>query len=305
MAAQASGFFERELTPYVKEDGTVVSADDGPRPSSTYEKLQELQPAFKPDGRVTAGNACPLNDGAAALVIMSDERAAEIGATPRARIISSAVTGLDPEIMGVGPIDAVTVALGRAGMTIDDIDVMELNEAFAAQVHPGLPRARCRPVRREAQSARRRDRARPSVRDDRRADHVHPAQRSRRGRRHDRPRDDVRRRRSGHGDGRRAVALSERPDIAALEGVAREVAAEWGVELGPRFPLAFHGYVAPAGRWRGAEGHARGLLGEPPRAGRARALGRRRGRPAPPPRSPAARIPARARMPRHRRRGAA
>ena len=136
VAAQASGFFARELTPYPKEDGTVVSADDGPRPSSTFEKLQELQPAFKPDGRVTAGNSCPLNDGAAALVIMSEERAQELGVKPRARIIASAVTGLDPEIMGVGPIDAVRQALDRAGMTIDDIDVMELNEAFAAQVIP-------------------------------------------------------------------------------------------------------------------------------------------------------------------------
>nr|MBA2513355.1 acetyl-CoA C-acyltransferase [Solirubrobacterales bacterium] len=136
VAAQASGFFARELTPYTKEDGAVVSADDGPRASSTYEKLQELQPAFKPDGKVTAGNACPLNDGAAALVITSAERAAELGFKPRARIISSAVTGVDPELMGVGPIDAIRVALGRAGMTIDDIDVMELNEAFAAQVIP-------------------------------------------------------------------------------------------------------------------------------------------------------------------------
>jgi len=136
VAAQTSGFFERELTPYTKDDGTVVSVDDGPRPSSTLEKLAELEPAFKPDGKVTAGNACPLNDGAAALVIMSDERADEVGLKPRARIVSSAVTGLDPEVMGVGPIDAVRVALGRAGMTIDDIDVMELNEAFAAQVIP-------------------------------------------------------------------------------------------------------------------------------------------------------------------------
>jgi acetyl-CoA C-acetyltransferase len=136
VAAQESGFFERELTPYTKEDGTVVSADDGPRPSSTLEKLQELQPAFVPGGKVTAGNSCPLNDGAAALVITSDERAAELGLQPKARIIASAVTGLDPEIMGVGPIDAVRVALGRAGMTIDDVDVMELNEAFAAQVIP-------------------------------------------------------------------------------------------------------------------------------------------------------------------------
>ena len=136
VAAQESGFFARELSPYTKEDGTVVSADDGPRPSSTLEKLAELQPAFRPDGRVTAGNACPLNDGAAALVITSEERAAELGLKPRARIVSTAVTGLDPEIMGVGPIDAIRVALGRAGMTIDDVEVMELNEAFAAQVIP-------------------------------------------------------------------------------------------------------------------------------------------------------------------------
>ena len=136
VAAQESGFFEREISPYTKEDGTVVTADDGPRQSSTLEKLGQLEPAFKPDGKVTAGNSCPLNDGAAALVITSDERAGELGLTPLARIVSSAVTGLDPEIMGVGPIDAVKVALGRAGMTIDDVDVMELNEAFAAQVIP-------------------------------------------------------------------------------------------------------------------------------------------------------------------------
>jgi acetyl-CoA C-acetyltransferase len=136
VAAQASGFFGRELTPYPKEDGTIVSADDGPRPSSTLEKLTELEPAFKPGGKVTAGNSCPLNDGAAALVILSEEKARELGVQPRARIIASAVTGLDPEIMGVGPIDAVRAVLDRAGMTIDDVDVMELNEAFAAQVIP-------------------------------------------------------------------------------------------------------------------------------------------------------------------------
>ncbi len=136
VAAQESGFFERELSPYTRADGTVVAADDGPRPSSTLEKLSELQPAFKADGTVTAGNACPLNDGAAALVITSAERAAELGLRPRARIVSSAVTGVDPEIMGVGPIDAIRAALERAGMTIDDVDVVELNEAFAAQVLP-------------------------------------------------------------------------------------------------------------------------------------------------------------------------
>jgi len=136
VAAQASGHFARELTPYPRADGTVVDADDGPRPSSTYEKLQELAPVFRDDGKVTAGNSCPLNDGAAALVLMSEERAAELGVKPLARIIASSVTGIGPEIMGVGPINAIKEVLERAGMTIDDVDVMELNEAFAAQVLP-------------------------------------------------------------------------------------------------------------------------------------------------------------------------
>ncbi|HZQ81093.1 MAG TPA: acetyl-CoA C-acyltransferase [Gaiellaceae bacterium] len=131
VAAQESGFFARELTPY---EG--VTADDGPRPSSTLEKLSALEPAFKPGGKVTAGNSCPLNDGAAAVVVMSADRARELGITPRARIIASSVSGVAPEIMGVGPIEAVRKVLARAGMTIDDVDVMELNEAFAAQVIP-------------------------------------------------------------------------------------------------------------------------------------------------------------------------
>src|SRR5262249_19497758 len=127
VAAQESGFFDREVTPW---DG--VARDDGPRPSSTLEKLAALEPAFKPGGKVTAGNSCPLNDGAAAVVVMSDTRARELGIAPRARIVSSAVSGVAPEIMGVGPIEAVRGALGRARMTIDDVEVMELNEAFAA-----------------------------------------------------------------------------------------------------------------------------------------------------------------------------
>ncbi|HEY2327283.1 MAG TPA: acetyl-CoA C-acyltransferase [Gaiellaceae bacterium] len=131
VAAQDSGFFAREITPW----GDVV-ADDGPRRSSTYEKLAELEPVFKPGGKVTAGNACPLNDGAAAVVVMSADRARELGITPRARIIASSVTGVEPEIMGVGPIEAVRRVLAYAGMTIDDVDVVELNEAFAAQVIP-------------------------------------------------------------------------------------------------------------------------------------------------------------------------
>ena len=134
--AQNSGFFAREITPYEKDDGTVVEKDDGPRPSSTLEKLQSLPPAFKPDGVVTAGNSCPLNDGAAAVVVMSDERARQLGVTPRARIIASSVSGVAPEIMGVGPIEAIRKVLKQAGMSIDDIDVVELNEAFSAQVIP-------------------------------------------------------------------------------------------------------------------------------------------------------------------------
>jgi acetyl-CoA C-acetyltransferase len=131
VAAQDSGFFEREITPW---DG--VAADDGPRRSSTLEKLAQLEPAFKPGGKVTAGNSCPLNDGAAAVVVMSDTRARELGISPRARIVASSVSGVAPEIMGVGPIEAVRRVLKQAGMTIDDVDVMELNEAFAAQVLP-------------------------------------------------------------------------------------------------------------------------------------------------------------------------
>jgi acetyl-CoA C-acetyltransferase len=131
VAAQDSGFFGREITPW---DG--VAADDGPRRGSTLEKLAELEPSFKPGGKVTAGNSCPLNDGAAAVVVMSEARASELGLQPRARIIASSVSGVEPEIMGVGPIGAVSKVLDTAGMTIDDVDVVELNEAFAAQVLP-------------------------------------------------------------------------------------------------------------------------------------------------------------------------
>jgi acetyl-CoA C-acetyltransferase len=131
VAAQDNGFFARELTPW---DG--VAADDGPRRESTLEKLAELEPSFKPGGKVTAGNSCPLNDGAAAVVVMSETRASELGVRPRARIIASSVSGVEPEIMGVGPIGAVSKVLDTAGMTIDDVDVVELNEAFAAQVLP-------------------------------------------------------------------------------------------------------------------------------------------------------------------------
>ena len=135
VAAQLSGFFDREIVP-VSVNGTVIDSDDGPRPSSTLEKLATLEPAFRPGGTVTAGNSCPLNDGAAAAIVMSDTKAAELGLSPRARIITAATWGNEPEFMGVAPIGAVKKALARAGMTIGDVDVYELNEAFAAQVIP-------------------------------------------------------------------------------------------------------------------------------------------------------------------------
>ena len=129
-----NGFFEREITPVTLPDGTVVSKDDGPRAGTTLEKVSQLKPVFRPDGTVTAGNCCPLNDGAAAVVIMSDTKARELGLTPLARIVSTGVSGLSPEIMGLGPVEASKQALARAGMSIGDIDLVEINEAFAVQV---------------------------------------------------------------------------------------------------------------------------------------------------------------------------
>ncbi|MEU5527272.1 acetyl-CoA C-acetyltransferase [Micromonospora chersina] len=134
--AIADGFWAREITPVTTPDGTVVSTDDGPRPGVTLEAVAGLKPVFRPDGRITAGNCCPLNDGAAAVVVMSAERARELGLTPLARIVSTGVTALSPEIMGLGPVEASKQALKRAGMTIDDVDLVEINEAFAAQVIP-------------------------------------------------------------------------------------------------------------------------------------------------------------------------
>ncbi|MFJ8200197.1 acetyl-CoA C-acetyltransferase [Streptomyces sp. NPDC096152] len=131
-----NGFWEREITPVTLPDGTVVSKDDGPRAGVTLEGVSGLKPVFRPDGLVTAGNCCPLNDGAAAVVIMSDTKARELGLTPLARIVSTGVSGLSPEIMGLGPVEASQQALRRAGLTIDDIDLVEINEAFAAQVIP-------------------------------------------------------------------------------------------------------------------------------------------------------------------------
>jgi acetyl-CoA C-acetyltransferase len=134
--AIAEGFWEREITPVTLPDGTVVSTDDGPRPGVSLEGVSQLKPVFRPDGKVTAGNCCPLNDGAAAVIVMSDTKARELGITPLARVVSTGVTGLSPEIMGYGPVEASKQALARAGMTIDDIDLVEINEAFAAQVIP-------------------------------------------------------------------------------------------------------------------------------------------------------------------------
>ncbi|HEY2205858.1 MAG TPA: acetyl-CoA C-acetyltransferase [Pseudonocardia sp.] len=134
--AIANGFFAREITPVTLPDGTVVSTDDGPRPGVTYEGVSGLKPVFRPDGLITAGNCCPLNDGAAALVVMSDTMCHELGITPLARVVSTGVSALSPEVMGLGPVEASRRALALAGMTIDDVDLVEINEAFAAQVLP-------------------------------------------------------------------------------------------------------------------------------------------------------------------------
>ncbi|CAM3387048.1 acetyl-CoA C-acetyltransferase [Nocardioides dubius] len=134
--AIADGFWAREITAVTTPDGTVVTADDGPRAGVTYEAISALDPVFRPDGVVTAGNCCPLNDGAAAVVLMSDAKAAELGLTPLARIVATGVSGLSPEIMGLGPVEATKRALANAKMSIGDIDLVEINEAFAAQVVP-------------------------------------------------------------------------------------------------------------------------------------------------------------------------
>ena len=134
--ALADGFWQRDITPLTLPDGSVISADDGPRAGTTLEKVATLKPVFRPDGTVTAGNCCPLNDGAAAVIVMSDRKAADLGITPLARIVATGVSALSPEIMGLGPVEASRQALDRAGMTIDDIDLVEINEAFAAQVIP-------------------------------------------------------------------------------------------------------------------------------------------------------------------------
>ncbi len=134
--AIASGFWPSDITPVTLPDGTVVDKDDGPRAGTTLEKVSQLEPVFRPDGTVTAGNCCPLNDGAAAVIVMSDTRANELGIKPLARVVSTGITALSPEIMGLGPVEASREALARAGMTIEDVDQVEINEAFAAQVIP-------------------------------------------------------------------------------------------------------------------------------------------------------------------------
>jgi acetyl-CoA C-acetyltransferase len=134
--AATTGFWTRDITPVTRPDGSIISADDGPRAGVTYDAVAALKPVFRPDGRVTAGNCCPLNDGAAALIVMSQDKARDLGLTPLARILATGVSGLSPEIMGLGPIDATRQALARAGLTVSDIDLVEINEAFAAQVIP-------------------------------------------------------------------------------------------------------------------------------------------------------------------------
>jgi acetyl-CoA C-acetyltransferase len=134
--AIADGFWAREIVPVRTGDGQLITADDGPRPGVRYEALSALKPVFRPDGRITAGNCCALNDGAAALVVMSDTKAAQLGITPLARIVATGLSALSPEIMGLGPVEASRRALARAGMSIADIDLVEINEAFAAQVIP-------------------------------------------------------------------------------------------------------------------------------------------------------------------------
>jgi acetyl-CoA C-acetyltransferase len=148
--AQGKGHFDREIVPVTLPDGTVVTKDDGPRAGTTMEKLAALRPVFKEDGTVTAGNACPLNDGAAATLVMSEDKARSLGLKPRARIVASSVSALRPEVMGLGPIPAIKAVLAQAGMTMDEIDVVEINEAFAAQIIPckeelGIPDEKLNP----------------------------------------------------------------------------------------------------------------------------------------------------------------
>ena len=173
--ARDNGHFDKEIVPVTTPDGTEVTQDDGPRPGTTMEKLAALQPAFKPDGTVTAGNACPLNDGAAAVLVMSEEKAQTLGLKPRARIIASTVAAIRPEIMGLGPIPAIQKLLEQTGH--DDRRHRHRRDQRGVRRADRAVQGRARDPRREAQPVRRRDRPRPPVRDDRRADHDDAAQR--------------------------------------------------------------------------------------------------------------------------------
>ena len=205
VASQESGFFDREIVPVTLEDGTEVAKDDGPRPSSTLEKLAELPEAFEGGGGVTAGNSCPLNDGAAAVLLMSDTKAKELGLAPRARIVTAATYGNEPEYMGVAPIGAIKKVLDRAGMTIDDVDVVELNEAFAAQVIPIMGECDI-PLEKLNTHGGAIALGHPFGMTGA-TDHDHAAERDGDRRPSGRPGDDVRRRRPGQGDDRRAAGL--------------------------------------------------------------------------------------------------
>ena len=211
--AIADGFFEREILPVTLPDGSVVSRDDGPRAGVTLEGVQGLQPVFREDGTVTAGNCCPLNDGASGVVVMSDARAQQLGLTPLARIVSTGVSALSPEVMGLGPVEASRQALARAGMAIERHGPLRDQRGVRG---PGAPqRRRPRDGPRQAQRARRSHRPRAPVRVHRHPDHDDTAQRAGVARRAVRARDDVRGRRAGHGDHRRAPLLTPRlPGLA-------------------------------------------------------------------------------------------
>jgi acetyl-CoA acetyltransferase family protein len=217
-AAAADGFWSRDVMPITLADGTVLDRDESPR-LADRDKMATLQPVFRPDGLITAGNACPLNDGAAAVVVVSDVLAEELGLTPLARVVSTGVSGLNPELMGLGPVEASRRALASAGLTIDDMDIVEINEAFAAQVLPSAAQLGDRPG--AAQPVRRGDRGRAPVRDDRGAHHLDADQRARGARRPLRPRDDVRRRWPGHGDGPRAPHLNPARPLRRLAAATR------------------------------------------------------------------------------------
>jgi acetyl-CoA C-acetyltransferase len=204
--AAADGFWAEDITPVTVPDGTVVDTDDSPRPGTTAEALAALAPAFRADGRVTAGNACPLNDGAAAVIITSDRKATELGVTPLARILATGVSGLSPEIMGLGPVQATRNAVRHAGMSIGDIDLVEINEGLRGPGHPLVPGAGRRSGPAECQ--RRRDRPRSPVRHDRCPHHSHADQQPAMARQADRLGDHVRRRRHGHGHDPRTPQLA-------------------------------------------------------------------------------------------------